>query len=270
MAVNTGELDVVLFDHATLSIPDATGLQTPRWRNRIVTLLVIEEFQRRYPPGVPPDLFAAVVNDLIGPAAPDPITMGAIRGTIDHREVTLGLQPTNRLPPAPANNVEAFLRLLERRRGAYRWNRGSTATFGDWTAPAGPAIADGATINCWEVLLYAAQQANLVTRAALAAAYALPIHDRQAAVHRLIAAHGDHVLDLGNPANNVQLGDIVMLGMGTDVLHHVVAVAQPDLADFGGIEVYSLWDGRGGGCLSRTLLDDVRVPGTTEIRYASL
>jgi hypothetical protein len=267
MAINTNDLSLVLDDG--LALPPLMGYPTDaQKRDREETVMLIEQFHQRYPGGVPAPVLNAVVTVLTVPAPPPFVTMGTIRQTIDNAEAALFLPNTNPPPPPAANNTQAFVRLLETRRGAYVWNQGSTALFNAW-AIGGPAIADGAQINCWEAVLFSAQQAGLVGLPALANAYAQPNRE-QATYNLIIANNGVNVQGHPGPgANAIQLGDIVMLEDAGELLHHVVAVVQPNPANYRNIVVMSLWRAVGGGGFTRTVLDDVLTNSTT-IRYATL
>jgi hypothetical protein len=268
MPINTNDLDLVFLDGVQLGplFGYPTGAQK---RDREETLMLVEQFHQRYPGGVPPALYTAVKNALTVPAPPALVTMGDIRLAIDNAELALMLPNTNPAPPPPANNVQAFVRLLETRRGAYVWNQGTTAVFNAW-ANGGAAIADNAQINCWEAVLFSAQQAGLVGLPALAAAYAPGIDREQAIYNLVILNNGVNVIPHpGAGANAVQLGDVIMLEDAGELLHHVVAVVQPDVLNYHNIVVMSLWNAIGGGGFTRTTLGDLLTP-TTVIRYATL
>ncbi|WP_261562668.1 hypothetical protein [Frankia tisae] len=250
-------------------------------RDREHTTIFLEEIQLRYPAGAPAHLVTAAINAINAMYAINPrINPALVRAEISNQEIGLMLPGT--APPAPPAAAAvpvgaparraALLERMQSRRGAYTWKEGRSAAFTAWIGGATPLlnpISDNATINCWEAVLVAAAEGGLVTIAQLVHAYGAANPD--AAVYNLLTHGGTQQLNCANPAraNNIQPGDVIMVENVGQNLHHVMVALTANPADYGLIEVLSLWGTHGGFILSRAALSYMLLP-ITVFRYSTL
>lgn len=172
--------------------------------------------------------------------------------------------------------VPKFLYLLQARRGAYTWTKGTSSAFRDWL------LADNsienplpieANINCWEGVLHSAIRAGLMSLDDVKGAYTED--DVAASLFELLKGRGITTkrLDTGNKTAAMKAGDLVLVEVVGDPMHHVMAVLEPDNDDLGKTKVMSLWSALGGGIFATVLLGEALgnvEKGSNTFRYVTL
>jgi len=150
-----------------------------------------------------------------------------------------------RIPKMPADPRAQFLYHLGLTMpGWYSWAGGPSEAFTRWMKD-GTQFGPSATLNCWEMVFYAAIKAGLVPKESLNAAYIAPKGKPEQILFDTFKKNITSYTYPGKPAA-FKAGDIVISNLGTDKLHHVFAVTGkvngPD--DF---KVVQLWGELGTG-----------------------
>jgi hypothetical protein len=269
MPINDIEVRSFLYDNVPLK--PLAGAAAAKITEREHTNMYLDEIHLRYPAARPPENL--VIQSINAINANARITPALVRAQITNQEAALALAPTAPVVPAPVGPLAIFLARLEARRGAYNWSPGSSVDFNNWiTSPAPLAnwLGDNATINCWEAVLVAAAEANVVTILALTNAYAVP--NRNISVENLLTANGitqiNHTPHTAG-ANNIQAGQVILIDNGAERMHHVVAALVPNPADYRDVIVMSHWGNAGGNVFCKVPLGNVLSPNNT-IRHATL
>jgi hypothetical protein len=269
MPINHVDVEAFLYDNIPLKRLAAAA--PAKITEREHTKMYLDEIQLRYPAAPPPqNLVTQSINAINANVR---ITPALVRAQITNQEVALALAPTAPVVPAPVGALANFLARLEARRGAYNWSPGSSVDFTNWInglMPLANPLGDNATINCWEAVLVAAAEANVVTILALTNAYAAP--NRNISVENLLTANGftqiNHTPHTAG-VNNIQAGQVILIDDEAERMHHVVAALVPNPADYHGVIVMSHWGNAGGNVFCKVPLDNVLSPNNT-IRYATL
>jgi hypothetical protein len=171
--------------------------------------------------------------------------------------------------------LEKFLSHLEERRGAYQWHGAVGPALPEWLKQANPLqemLTPTAQINCWEAVLVAAVQANLIPVQRLQQIYQNGnVEALIKGVRELFLAHNPGVIKRSdnNLNNPIEKGEVLMLGIGLALMEHVIVVKEAAPDDYRNIEVYSLWGKESGNKLITAKLGDL-LTGISEIRHLNL
>lgn len=268
-AINPHDLDAALDMNGHFGA-EALLQTNQEKRNREETRMLYEEFHLRYPANNTP---LPLIDNVVVNLNQNPIiTFPMVRQAITAEEVNLGIAVTTPVAVQPAANPALFIHLLEQRRGAYNWAAGASQAFSNWIngflPPLSNPLSINAHINCWEAVLVSAALSGLVTIGQLRGSYLQ--HDIADGVFALITRNGTTVINHpAQGANNIAVGDIIMIDGADGILHHVVAAVTADADNYNNVGVMSLWNAIGGGGFTRTLLGNV-LPENTTMLYSTL